>query len=294
MTGENASAYCGFYINLDRSIARRERMQAQLSALGLSSRYERFPAVDGAALQRRDSALRPGELGAFHSHKGALEAGRAKGAAAVHILEDDALLSRHLGPVLEEAIAGGLFDQYDVVFTDALIAPHLGMLKGLKAVFDKVAPSPERALRLGELQAIDLAHQNFSCMTSYVVGARSVERVLALYRGEMENGPTKPVDLLIREMVQTYRLRAALLFPFLSSFRLEEIAGSTITGQSQVAPSVMVLAVLRYLFFVERDLALAKTCLDEATQKNRRSGDAHHGLMVQALDFILSDAFEEF
>ena len=293
MAGENASAYCGLYINLDRSAARRERMQAQLGTLGIASRYERFSAIDGAAVQRPGSALRPGELGAFLSHKGALEAGRAKGAAAVHILEDDALLSRHVAPVIEEAIAGGLFERYDVIFTDALIAPHLGMLKGLKSIFDKVE-RPERPLRLAELQAIDLAHQNFSCMTSYVVGARAIDRVLALYRAEVENGPSKPVDLFMREMVQTRRLRAVLLFPLVTSFRLDEIAASTIAGQPEVPPSVMVLAVLRYLFFVERELALAKACLDKATQKNRRAGDAHHEMTMQALDFILSDAFEEF
>jgi len=294
MAGENASAYCGLYINLDRSVARRQRMQAQLAEFDLAPRYERFAAIDGSAVHMPGSALRPGELGAFLSHKGALETGRAMGAGAVHIVEDDALLSRHIAAVIEDAIASGLFEQYDVVFTDALIAPHLGMLKGLKAIFDKVALSPERRLQVSELQTIDLMHQNFSCMTSYVVGARSVERVLALYRSELETGPSKPVDLFMREMVQTRRLRGVLLFPFVSSFRLDEIAASTIAGQSEVPPSVMVLAVLRYLFFVERDLALAKACLDNATQKNRGSGDAHHEMIVQSLDFILSDAFEEF
>jgi hypothetical protein len=220
--------------------------------------------------------------------------GRAKGGSAVHVLEDDALLSRHAAPVIEGAVSSGLFDRYDVLFTDALIAPHLGMLKGLKSLFDKVTLSPEHALRVSELQAIDLAHQNFSCMTSYVVGARSVDRVLSLYRGEIENGPSKPVDLFMRELVQTRRLRAALLFPFVTSFRLEEIAASTIAGQSSVPPSVMVLAVLRYLFFVERDLGLAKSALDNATRNNRRTRDAHHDIIVQALDFIVSDAFEEF
>jgi len=293
MAAEKSSAYGGYYINLDRSVARRERMEAQLAALGLSSRYARFAAVDGAAVHRPGSALRPGELGAFLSHKSALETARAKGAAA-HILEDDALLSAHAVPVIEEAVAGGLFEQYDVVFTDALIAPHLGMLKGLKAIFDKTPLARERGLRLAELQAIDLAHQNFSCMTSYVVGAHAIDRVLALYRSQIENGPSKPVDLFMREMVQTMRLRAALLFPFVTSFRLEEIAASTIAGTPQTPPSVMVLAVLRYLFFVERDLGLAKSCLDAVTQKPSRARDSHHEMIVQALDFVLSDAFEEF
>ena len=293
MPAETASAYSGVYINLDRSTARRERMEAQLAALNLQTCYARFAAVDGAAVHRPGSAVRPGELGAFLSHMGALETARAT-RRAVHILEDDALLSPHVAPVIQDAITGGLFEHYDLLFTDALIAPHLGMLKGLKAVFDKAPIAPERRLRLADLQTIDLVHQNFSCMTSYVVGPRAVDRLLALYRAEAQSGPSKPVDLFVRELVQTRRLRAALLFPFVTSFGLEEIAASTIAGQPQVPPSVMVLAVLRYLFFVERDLVLAKTSLDQATQKNRRFGDAHREMIVQALDFILSGGFEEF
>jgi hypothetical protein len=104
-----------------------------------------------------------------------------------------------------------------------------------------------------------------------------------------------PVDIFIRDCVRAGRLRAAVLFPFVTSFRLEEIAGSTIAaGSPATKPAVMVLAVLRYLFFVGRDLALAKSCLDAATQQNRRETNAHHRMIVQALEFILSADFEEF
>ena len=38
------------YINLDRSLERRERMEAQLARLGLTNRYRRFSASAGNTL----------------------------------------------------------------------------------------------------------------------------------------------------------------------------------------------------------------------------------------------------
>ena len=286
--------YHGVYINLDRSLARRERMETQLAQLGLADRYARLSAVDGANLNRPHSRIGPGETGAFLSHAHALEQARPRG-LPVHILEDDALLTEHVRQVIEDAIAGGLFDRFDILFTDIFVSPHLGMLKGLKAAFDHVALPALRPLRLADLQVIDLARENFACLTSYVVGAKSMDRILALYRTELANGPQKPADLFLRDCAADGRLRAGLLFPFVTSFRLDEVAASTIAAGTEIAkPSVMVLAVLRYLFFVGRDLDCAKSCLDVATQKNRRKTDPHHDLMAQALEFVLSADFHQF
>jgi hypothetical protein len=153
---------------------------------------------------------------------------------------------------------------------------------------------PRRPLHLSDLQVIDLAGQNFSCLTSYVVGANSIDRMLALYAAEGES-PAKPVDIYVHDAIQSGKLRAALVFPFVTSFRLEEIAGSTIGGSPASAnPSVMVLAVLRHLFFVNRDLIKAKAFLDAATKENRRPTNPHHNMIVQALEFVISADFREF
>lgn len=270
-------------------------MGAQLEAFGLADRYSRFAAIDGSTLPPSRSELRPGELGAFFSHMRALEMGRPLGGAAVHIMEDDALLSGHVRPVIEDAIAGGLFQRFDILFTDILAPPHLGMLKALKSTFDSTRLSAKGVLRLSDLQVLDLAGQDFSCLTSYVVGANSIDRMLALYAAEGERGPTKPVDLFVRDCIHSGKLRAAFLFPFITSLRLEEIARSTIGGSTPAPnPSVVVLAVLRYLFFVNRDLKKAKAFLDAATKQNRRPTNPHHGLIVQALEFVMSADFQEF
>jgi hypothetical protein len=288
------TSYRGLYINLDRSGARRERMEAQLSAFGLNDRYSRFAAIDGSALAAGRSRDKPGELGAFHSHVAALE-NAVSGGLPLHVLEDDALLSEHVKPVIEDAIAARLFDRFDILFTDTFISPHLGMLKALKAAFDNVMISDERPLRLHDLQVLDLARENFACMTSYAVGGSALERIVALCRAELANGPAKPIDLFLRDCVHAGRLRAGLLFPFVTSFDLAEVAASTIgAGTAASGPSVMVLAVLRYLFFVKRDLSYAKACLDAATQQNRRTTGPHHAMIAQALEFVLSADFQQF
>jgi GR25 family glycosyltransferase involved in LPS biosynthesis len=293
MTRE-ALPYHGVYINLDRSAVRRERMEAQLAQLQLNDRYVRFSAVDGAGLSPAEHRIGPGEMGAFLSHLRVLEEAQPRG-LPLHVLEDDALLCEHVRPVIEDVVASRLPDGFDIIFTDTLLMPHLGMLKGLKAEFDKIGAARNRSLRLADLKVIDLKRENFSCLTSYVVGANAMARIAALLRAELERGPRKPVDLFLRDCAAEGRVRAALLFPFVTSLRLDEIAASTIAGETQnTKASVMVLAVLRYLFFVARDIDSARSFLDAATRKNRRESDPHHDLMVQALEFVLSADFQQF
>jgi GR25 family glycosyltransferase involved in LPS biosynthesis len=285
--------YCGLYINLDRSTARRDAMEKQLDRFGLSSLYARFPAIDGATLNSPKSTIKPGENGCFQSHYRALMSARTRG-KCVHMLEDDALLSAHVRPVIEEAIAQNLFDQFDVVFTDIFVPPHLGLLKFLKFAVDDLPAS--RPLKLGDLKVIDLADQNFACTTSFVVGAKSIDRVLALYQQEIALGPRAPLDLFLRSAANARQLRAGCLFPFITGFNLDEVAGSTLHDRAEkaVEPSVVVLAALRYSFFVDRDLGVAKRYLDAATASTRAKRDEHRALIGEALDFILSDEFKEF
>src|SRR5262245_1947005 len=123
-----APPYHGLYINLERSTERRTAIERQLDIFGLAPFYARFPAIDGTTLNSPRSTIKPGENGCFQSHYRALMSVRTRG-KCLHMLEDDALLSPYVRPVIEEAIAQNLFDQFDVVFTDTFVAPHLGMVK---------------------------------------------------------------------------------------------------------------------------------------------------------------------
>src|SRR5687767_5837250 len=165
----------GLYINLDRSTERRAAIERQLDRYGLAPFYARFPAIDGLSLNSPRSTIKPGENGCFQSHYRALLSARPRG-TFVHMIEDDAVLSPSVRPVIEQAIAQNVFDQFDVLFTDTFVAPHLGMLKFLKTSFDELPAT--RPLALTDLKVVDLANQNFACTTSFVVGAKAIDRLL--------------------------------------------------------------------------------------------------------------------
>ena len=283
------ASYRGLYINLDRSRERRDSIEAQFGALGLAARYTRFPGIDGAALPAPSNGLRPGEVGAFHSHTRALEKARGSG-TPVHILEDDAILCEHTAPVIEGAIAARLFDTFDILLTDMLVAPHLGLLKSLKAAFAEAGPRP---LSFADVKILDLAGQNFACLTSYIVGTRGAERVHGLCAQELRAGPHLPVDLFIRNCVASGQLRAACTMPFVTSFAFDEVAKSTIVEGEGARPSVAVLAALRHSFYAKRDLARANAVIDTAIGQHE-AADPHRDLILRAAGFILSDAFKEF
>jgi GR25 family glycosyltransferase involved in LPS biosynthesis len=292
---EQSSAYHGTYINLDRSQERRQRFETDLARLSLASRYSRFPAIDGRTLPKGHSPLSPGQLGCFHSHVWALKEAKSLG-VPVHILEDDALLCEHTEPVIADAIAARLFDHFDIVFTDTLLDCELALLKGMKDAYDKTAGTGSRPLRISVFQILDLSRRNFSCLTSYIVSARSIDRILTLYRQELALGPRVPVDIFIRDLAHTGKLRAGCIFPFVTGLALKDIAGSTIEerGDTPIKPAVMVLAALRYSFFLGRDLGFAKREMDAATQRGRAAADPHRELILQAIDYVMSPDFEAF
>jgi GR25 family glycosyltransferase involved in LPS biosynthesis len=289
---QSEPAYSGLYINLDRSPERRAAFEKQLSELGLQSRYGRFPSVDGRQIDTSRTQLRPGEVGLFLSHCRALESARNRG-SCVHVLEDDALLSEHVVPVVSDAVATDVFQQYDLLFTDMMIHCHIAFLKSVKSEFDQIAPRP-RPLRFNQLRLIDLSQVFYAGSQSYVVGARSIDKVISVYREEIAKGPTIPVDIFLQQQVLSGRLRAACLFPFITSFRLEDVMTSTIEHETDASSqaSEMVMAVLRYLFFVNADLAHAQRVLDAATRPNRKPADERHALITQATEFVLSDDFQ--
>jgi hypothetical protein len=151
-------------------------------------------------------------------------------------------------------------------------------------------------LRLSDLKLMDLARVLFGSSQSYVVGAKSIEKVIALYDSEIANGLNAPVDIFLRQQVRKGELRAACIFPFITSGRFEDVVNSTIADQGERVgrPSVLVTAVLRYLFFVGRDLDYAQRVLDAATKGPRKATDQHHALMMQIIEFVMSQDFEEF
>jgi len=151
----------GLYFNLERSNARRQRIEGELFGLGLGTLYNRLPATDGATSEQRPP-LRAGELGCYLSHLRALEIA-AESDRPMHILEDDARLSKLVPAVLPAA--NRLFQNADIVFLDVALPYELAIWQMYR---DHIRP--------GQLSVINLAGSAFSSTTSYVVSPQGPER----------------------------------------------------------------------------------------------------------------------
>jgi GR25 family glycosyltransferase involved in LPS biosynthesis len=282
----------GFYINLDRSTDRRRKIDEQIERLGLRQVYNRFPAVDGSKLPPAGK-MKPGEVGIFRSHNDVL-AGARKGGQFIHVLEDDALLSEFMLPAIELAIGRGMFDRFDVIFTDVGGIDDFRVVRDLKLRYDEIIPFRAEKSFYDKLQLIDLARFNFAAMSSYIVSPRGADRLLAIYGQEAKRGLTIPVDLVVKREVRQGRLRAACFFPFLTSIDIEGVAGTT-SGRT-VHDSFVIMALLRYSFFVNRDLdGLAGKVLAEVMARVAPgAGDRHHEFIMAIMSYVLSKEFRPF
>ena len=276
--GLQPDQWSGYFINLDRSADRRQTIEAALSDLGLASLYKRFPAVDGASLPR-GGMLKPAVLGCFRSHYHALAQARHDG-RFVHILEDDAVPSKEMAPALQAAIISRRLDPYDLIFTDIFFQFDLHLIRLLKSGFDLY-------LRDGSLQLLDLKEVMFACMSSYLVNPRSLKVIVSLLETEIVRGPTLPVDLFLRKKIGDGTLKAACLFPFLTSVDGSE---STIDSGRGAADAASIM--LRHAFFVGGDP-------DEDRRKMQRianlagsdHSDTRLDLLAEILRLYISDKF---
>lgn len=288
------TAYRGLYINLDRSTDRRGEMERQFAALGLADRYRRFAALEGGAPGAASgAALAPGEVGCFRSHVAALESARDE-RRFVHVVEDDILVSRDLAPYLDEAIGAGRLDGFDVLLTDMYVSCDLRLIKMLASKYAEAMETGRprfSIMNLGKLRS-------FASMTSYLVNPAAIARLLDLYRREMAAGPRQPVDLFLRDQVAAGALRAGCVFPFLTSVKLERIAGNVITGRQADPRSALVMACIRYSFYVERDLdSYAGPILRDAVGPEAADavvGNTHRDFLLRAFGHVLTKDFALF
>ena len=282
----------GFFINLDRSPERRRRIEQQLSTLGIADCYKRFQAVDGRQIAASSPCSR-GEVGLYRSHLDILESSAASG-RAVHIMEDDVILCDLTVPAIDGAVRKRVIDKFDILFLETYVAPTLESMRAFHARYEKktanqtiVIGSPE------QLQIMDLQDQYLFGTTSYLVGAKRISRVLSVLRRAWRLGPALPLDLVIQHAVRARELRVGCFFPFVSTIDLELSQAST-TKRGESADGALVRQILRYSFFVRRDLrGHAAPALARALERRHRPDpDGAVDLYLNVLRYYLSKPVE--
>jgi hypothetical protein len=242
----------GFWINLDRAIERRRVMEGRLKAAGMGH-YQRVVGVDGAV--NYAGLPRPGVMGCWRGHLAALRLGAAAG-GVVQVLEDDTLLGVGAKNVLDPLVMASVLENYDLVFTDVLL-DYLTSQKYFRAFYEAA-----RVVKKNEVPAkvslVDLKSIIFSCSNSYFIHPQRIGRVLEMLEWEfrslnMQN--PEPIDMVIRRLVLSGAMTAAVTCPFLTSIDLTLMADSSINDPADVMlqKTLLLQNIHRQAFFYGAD-----------------------------------------
>jgi GR25 family glycosyltransferase involved in LPS biosynthesis len=123
-------SYRGFYINLDQNLERRSHIEKRLTAYQLKSRYTRFPACLGNALNLKAPKLSAGAIGCFSSHYLLLKS-QIDSPTYIHVTEDDVVFSPVIATLLDTLLAKGVLGDYDMLYTDIFVPIDLQHVRDL-------------------------------------------------------------------------------------------------------------------------------------------------------------------
>jgi GR25 family glycosyltransferase involved in LPS biosynthesis len=245
--------YQGFYVNMDKDVARRKMMEECLEKAGFAGKYTRFPAIDGNTITYGPDAV-PGSsiLGCTLSHLTILK-DNPDPELHLHIVEDDVNLHPGVGRAFEAFVTQEHIQEWDVLMTDIFLPPDIYLFKYLHQKYQELAIT-------GSITFLDIADFKFAGSTSYFVNKSSKHKILNL----VEHGFSveTPYDIRIRSLAEGRKLKVYVCFPFLSTL-------SALNDTSTMAGSVEhVLPLLEYRrsFYIEPDL--------EAINKNLSNLDS--------------------
>lgn len=206
----------------------------------------RFEAMDAVWIAKSNiqGAASEAEKGCFVSHRNLVRQ-HLLFDDPVMVLEDDAVFGAMTCQAVDMSLANIGDADWDIIFTDVCV-PDVGAwpdLVRLRRDFEKTR----------ELKLLSLAGFQFAGATSYILNRRS-KRLLAGLLDEVER-IDQPYDLYLRSLVHQGRLRAFVIFPFVTS--ISELAEqSSIQAPGERSPD-LVLNWFRRVVWTERDMNAA-------------------------------------
>jgi hypothetical protein len=112
-----------------------------------------------------------------------------------------------------------------------------------------------------QFSLLNLKDSNFGGTNSYVINPASVAKVANLLDGELVTGPSTSIDMVYRREVQRGRLKAGVIFPFLTRIHLD-LATQTTIGAREFDPAYSLASdLLRLCFYVDLDPAEVRRAL---------------------------------
>lgn len=193
-----------FYINLDASRDRDQRMRSSMTAHRLEKVCFRWP---GTIADQPLNKLPLSVTGCLLSHLGVLQSLSADESAV--ILEDDALLSPNFGQeiekltlLLEKSVYDLLFLGQTVLFKDA----------GMHAILNKAY---KNYLTKGARQYLEALSMYRYGAFGYIVNKKSVEKIKSIIAEMVLEKEAEPIDKLFGNWLRSKRLRGVISMPYL-------------------------------------------------------------------------------
>jgi hypothetical protein len=284
--------YQGYYINLDRNPDRKTALELELKRFNAAEHYRRFPAVDGHSCGVESPTLSASEVGCFLSHSRLLEQNMTRG-VSLHVMEDDVLFSNYASGMLEAVATNDFFGGFDIVYTDVFVPIDIEVIASYKKIYDQSLEVDAQGRRsFKNFQVLDLSDRNFASAASFLVNGNSLPKVCDFYRRHLESGLTLPIDLLLRNLVLEGKLRAACIFPFVTSVRPETLAVMDMQGRYKSNLSVLVSFLLRYSFFVHCDWDKCMALLPRESVCDE--SDPHRRVIMSVFKFRLFGDYQVF
>lgn len=273
----------GRYINLDRSLDRRGQIEAEIAALADSAAYERFAGIDGRGVTTHPEVEERGALGCYLSHLEVIRRGAPAG-AWLHVLEDDAVISRYFDAAAPVILADPQFAAFDVIFTNVMTRLRWEEAEAWGVLFDRnvITDAAGAVTAVNILSAVPLRDVVYGLTTSYLVNPRSIERVADLLAQRLEQPPFIPVDYAFHHLTHSGELSSACTVPFLTAPRLT--AESTIREGED--PWRLGNLMMEWALFADRDPSDLTRRLDDLIQTRTPSvtseliGKAHRYLRI--------------
>ena len=226
----------GYYINLDRSAHRRERMKRHLDEQGLAACYQRYAAIDGEKCNPNGRNLSSGELGLWETWISLLEKETlANDFEFLHIMEDDCIISKEFKQFCKQ-LPNKNFGS-DLIATEMYANP---------SVYQYLI---KEHARLKKENKIKIEHSNYAGCTSSILIHRSriksvLEQLKAAY---LLAESVLPLDNQLRKLHQQGRLVVARVVPFITSIVINDIAETTVQKRDdkRIVDSQIFCALLR-------------------------------------------------
>ena len=261
-----APKWSGRYINLERSVNRRQHVENEIERHGLKNRYRRFSAIDGNS-NYVASKISAAEKGIFASHLALFEEAAA-GSEALHIVEDDVAFSDALVPFIDWIVDSNAIQDYDMVVTDTFISPVSARFRWFEKAYAAVRQGKVPAMSNG-VALIGMEDSYLYGCSSYIVAPAAAARIVEVLKRAWREGPVAPVDKVLQDAVLAKELRIGCSMPFVTWLDLKIADASTAERRHETAVLWSLQRLLRYLFFVDCDMQnYLEPALDKLVQSN--------------------------